>query len=76
MKAVVYKGHTLGLLREGKEFYSVEILHASVLRGAIGTTNLDGLIFPVYPHQYRQATRRDFDDFRVHWHPDYEVSDQ
>lgn len=69
VKAVVYKEHTLGLLYEGG---LIEVLRASLLKGAV---------FSVHPspffareEDYRQATKQDFDEYRVHWHPDYLVA--
>jgi hypothetical protein len=68
MKAVVVDGHTLGVMI-GPD---LQILRASVLRGSphpsCGTITL-----PTDASRVRPATRQDFVDFEVFWHPDYEV---
>ncbi len=64
-QAVVIEGHTLGVII-GDE---VQILRASVVRGS------------PYPNMgciplgtdFRVATRQDFDDFHVTYHPEYLV---
>lgn len=70
LKAYIYKGHTLGLLRDDN---TLEVLHASVLRGAVGTTP-SGPIH-VDKKDLRPASKQDFIDYRVQWHPDYQVVD-
>jgi len=67
-KAVVADGHTLGVLMGS----SVQVLRSSVLRGSPWAIQDIGL-WPV-GKDVRQATRKDFDDFRVTWHPDYIVA--
>jgi hypothetical protein len=65
--AVVYNNHTLGLLTpkecNGDVVYSLEILAASVIKGAT-FNSIDGSISVNIEH-CRKATIQDFDDFRV-----------
>lgn len=64
IKLVVYKEHTLGyILPELPN--SVQILHSSPLKGAIGTTNLQGDFHINHPDEVRLASESDFDAFRV-----------
>jgi hypothetical protein len=70
LEAYVYKEHTLGLLVNGN---TLEVLHASTLRGASGTT-CSGTIHVNQEH-LRPANKQDFSYFRVQWHPDYSVVD-
>lgn len=64
IKLVVYKEHTLGyILPELPN--SVQILHSSPLKGAIGTTNLQGDFHINYSDEVRLASESDFDAFRV-----------
>lgn len=66
--AVVVGEHTLGVII-GNE---IQVLHASPLRGAVNCGPLVGLIsIPTDPTQIRLATRKDFVDYNVQWHPDY-----
>lgn len=67
MVAVVIEGHTLAVLTPARGTY--QILHASVLRGA---TQKDGWNY-LLSKKYRFASRRDFDEFGVDYHPDYIV---
>ena len=64
IKLVVYKGHTLGyILPELPN--SVQILHSSPLKGAVGTTNLQNNFHINNPNEIRLASESDFDAFRV-----------
>jgi hypothetical protein len=67
--AVVFKEHTLGLLYEGGV---IGPLRASVLKGA--TFSVHESPFFANEADFRQATKQDFIDFRVSWHPDYLVA--
>lgn len=44
VKAVVYKGHTLGLLHEGAESYTIEVLNEMVTKGAPFRVHADPII--------------------------------
>ena len=68
-KAVIFREHTLGLMGSGN---TIEPLHASVLRGATSTVHTGP--FPADAGDVRPATMQDFEDFRVKWHPEYEVA--
>jgi len=70
LTAYVYKEHTLGLLVNEN---TLQVLHASTLRGAPGTTH-PGTI-NVNQEHLRPASKQDFIDCRVQWHPDYQVVD-
>lgn len=64
IKLVVYKEHTLGyILPELPN--SVQILQSSPLKGAIGTTNLQGNYHINNLSEIRLAGEKDFDDFNV-----------
>jgi len=69
-QAFVYREHTLGLLTGDN---TLDVLHASVLRGAVGTTPSDPI--HVDKKDLRPASKQDFIDYRVQWHPDYQVVD-
>ena len=64
IKLVVYNGHTLGyILPELPN--SVQILHSSPLKGAVGTTNLQNNFHINKLEEVRLASEKDFADFRV-----------
>lgn len=67
--AVVYKGHTLGLLNPTT--HSIEILN--VLCGIGGIANINSPIRSVSESDYRFATMVDFDVFRVTYNSAYGV---
>lgn len=72
--AVIVNEHTLGILMGGEgEFKTVQVLHSSVMRGSPYTIQ-PGLI-TAKEGEYRAATKKDFDVYRVLWHPDYLVVD-
>lgn len=68
-KAVIFREHTLGLMGSGN---TIEPLHASVLRGATFTVHPSP--FQADMQDVRMATKQDFEEFRVKWHPEYEVA--
>lgn len=72
MIAVIYRQHTLGLLKSSDTMDSIDILHASVLRGS--PYSVGQAIINPSPENYRQSTLKDFEDYRVMWNKDYEVS--
>lgn len=61
---VVVDGHTLGAVIGS----SIQILRASILRGAGDNTDQVGLIDIPTAHRMRPATLQDFADFRVSPH--------
>ena len=64
IKLVVYKEHTLGyILPELPD--SVQILHSSPLKGAIGTTNLQNNYHINGMDEIRLASESDFDEFGI-----------
>ena len=64
IKLVVYKEHTLGyILPELPD--SVQILHSSPLKGAIGTTNLQNNFQINNLNEIRLASESDFDAFGI-----------
>lgn len=65
-KAVVHKESTLGVILSNG---MMQILHASLLKGST-FSSMDGALY-VKKSDTRPATRQDFEDFRVKWHPDY-----
>ena len=67
--AVVIGEHTLGIVRSGQ----VQVLRASVIRGAPNPGDPLGNMGLVPLSNYRPATRADFDTYRIHYHPDYLV---
>ena len=71
VQAVVYKEHTLGYLCPGN---IVGVFRKSVLKGATFSVHDD----PFYADEkdLRQATKQDFIDFRVKWHPYYLVAQE
>jgi len=73
-QAVVVNGHTLGVvLRDEDGRAHIQVLRSSVLRGAPST--IEPGVINADANDLRPATKADFDDFRVMWHPDYLVSD-
>ncbi len=58
IKLVVIDEHTLGYIRPGSK--SAGVLHASVLRGAVG----DGFSIYIEGKKVRLASAKDFDDYR------------
>lgn len=70
-KAIVVNENILGLLVEGPFLY-VEVLRASVLRGA-STSQLFTL--PITATDYRPATKKDFENFNVLYHREWEVAE-
>lgn len=68
--AVVFNEHTLGILYADN---ALQILHASILRGAVTYGILNGTIH-VTEQSIRRATLQDFDDYRVSYHPSYLLS--
>lgn len=65
--AVVYDHHTLGVRRGS----TINILRTSPVLGSPLDVNDQSI--PYIAGSCRPATRRDFDDFRVVWHPDYKL---
>lgn len=65
-RAVVVDSCILGLMRE---MGAVEVLHASVLRGA--TAAFSGYYYLTEDNRVRLATAQDFEEFRVSCHPDW-----
>ena len=63
---VVYKEHTLGyLFRSGKSL-RLGILHTSILKGSpLNGLASDVTILPCEIEYVREATQKDFDDYRV-----------
>lgn len=47
------------------------VLRSSVLRGAAAPDMHATTLAGIDPKSWREATRQDFDNFNVHWHPDY-----
>ncbi len=70
IQAVVYQEHTLGLLWPNGQ---IEVLRAYVAKGAVFSVHRAP--FTAVEGEYRQATKKDFDDYRVSWHPDYLVNE-
>ncbi len=64
-KAIVINEHTLGVVI-GRY---VQILRASILRGS----PYPGQGFICFPDssEYRKATEKDFETYRIQFHPDY-----
>ena len=60
---VVFNEHTLGYILPGSKYMG--ILHASVLRGAVQTTN--PILLGGWGDKVRLATPQDFDVYRVHF---------
>lgn len=68
--AVVYKGHTLGLLNT-QDKTSIEVLNGLGSLG--GISNINSPICSVSESDYRLATLIDFDVFHVVYNPAYNV---
>lgn len=70
-RAVVIRDCILAVRHPDPTHVMLTVLRASVQRGAscpdMSTTTLCGLDAA----QWREATRQDFDDFRIKHHPDY-----
>jgi len=69
VKAVVYKKHTLGLLRGN----TLEVLHGLVTEGGMHFTHSP---ITVFEEECQPATLEDFDRFNVRYHPDYNIEDK
>lgn len=64
IKLVVYKNHTLGYIQPELPKI-VQILHTSPLKGSPTTSNLTSS-FPIHNDEdYRLASEKDFEDFKV-----------
>jgi hypothetical protein len=62
----VFREHTLGYLFRIGDRLQVGILHTSILKGSpFGRATESILIFPTQFKDIREATQKDFDDFRV-----------
>jgi len=67
-RAVVYQNHTLGVYHP--ETNSIDVLHSSVLKGAPINDYLPEPKLGDWG-EMRYATKEDFEDFRVRFHPSY-----
>jgi hypothetical protein len=68
-RAIVIEEHTLGVIMGN----GVQVLHASVIRGSGYTMHPGWISIPQDPSSYRDATKADFDAYRVNWGPIYSV---
>mgnify|MGYP000339023505 CR=1 FL=1 len=73
VQAVVYQGHTLGLLGQSFNKPSIEIL--STKSKAFGSTPHSMILHSVDRNDYREATLEDFKHFRVCHSDSYLISD-
>jgi hypothetical protein len=62
-------GHTLGIYVRSN---TVQVMHASILRGAPMWQSGD--VLHVFERDLRAATREDFDAHSIMFHPDYLVT--
>jgi len=73
-RAVVFEKHTLGIIYQiDQEFFQLQILKASIVRGSpyrdgfltLSSSSLDNIVL---------ATKKDFNEFNVSWHSDYLIN--
>lgn len=78
--AVVIHGHTLAIYKPTPQFEAIKVnrfvvLRASLLRGATFGSHLDGVDYlNESDTNFRLATRKDFDDFRVSYNAEWIVN--
>lgn len=63
VQAVVYKGHTLGVIYESRAGACIEVLRTHSRH--LATTNHSDIIHFVKEDEYRNATLADFNEYRV-----------
>lgn len=68
---IVSEGHTLGLVRYVGKFPMIDVLHASIIKGASSGGPLVGMV--ALGSKWRYATTQDFSIFNVKYHPDYKI---
>ncbi|RTL00391.1 MAG: hypothetical protein EKK57_07260 [Proteobacteria bacterium] len=79
--AVVIHGHTLAIYRPTPNFEAIKVkrfvvLRASILRGATFGAHLDEIDYLNNSDtNFRLATRKDFDDFRITYNAEWIVSE-
>jgi hypothetical protein len=66
-KTIVLNNHTLGVIYPN----GLQILKTSILRGSPYTYDPGVIPFDPTKNHYRAATKKDFDEFRVMFHPEY-----